>query len=70
MPSSAIKFDSTVYLLDGLRWFEYNSDYNDLTLFYADGNQETIRHRNARKVYHDLLNRYSIIDVNSTDYVQ
>jgi hypothetical protein len=68
MPINAIKWNDTIYSLEGIRWFEYNDNFHDLTLMYADGSMETIRHRNARKVYRDLLLRYNILDVNSEDY--
>ena len=68
MPTNAIKWNDTIYVLDGIRWFEYNDVYGDLTLMYADGSMETIRHRNARKLYRDLMLRYNILDVKSDDY--
>lgn len=68
MPSQAIKCNDTVYVLDGVRWFEYNDRHRDLTLFYNDGTMETIRHRNARKIYNDLLLKYSVIDTDARDY--
>ena len=68
MPSHAIKCDDTVYVLDGLRWFEYNDRHRDLTLYYMDGSMETIRHRNARRIYNDLVLKYNVLDVDAREY--
>jgi hypothetical protein len=67
----AIKVNDTVYVIDPcqVRWMEYHDRYKDLTIYYQNGNKETIRHRNIRKVYNDLLLSLNVLDVNSSDYI-
>lgn len=69
MPS-AIRQDDTVYIIDPsqVRWFEYDDRRDDLTIFYHNGQMETIRHRNIKNIFNDLLLTFNVLDVNSRDY--
>lgn len=72
MVPTAIKVNDTVYVIDPsqIRWIEYNDRFKDLTIYYHNGTKETIRHRNIRHVYNDLLLSLNVLDVNSPDYIR
>jgi hypothetical protein len=65
MPPFAIKDEHTVYIIDPsqIRWLEYSERHGDLTLYYMNGAMEVIKHRNARKVYEDLLLQFNVLDL-------
>ena len=66
MTPFAVKDGSTIYIVDPsqIRWFEYNENHKDLTLYYHNGSMEVIRHEKIRHVYNDMLLQFNILDVN------
>jgi hypothetical protein len=69
MPPFAFKIGTTVYVVDPsqVRWFEYNEQYSDLSLFYHNGAMEVIRHPKARRIYNDLQLQFNLIEVRDYD---
>ena len=65
MTPFAIKDGTTVYIIDPsqIRWFEYNEDHGDLTLYYHSGAMECIKSRKIRHVYRDLMLQFNVLDV-------
>jgi hypothetical protein len=65
MTPFAIKDEDTVIIVDPsqVRWFEYNDDHGDLTLYYHNGSMETIKHKKIRHVYKDLLLQFNVLDL-------
>ena len=65
MPAFAIKDEHTIYIIDStqIRWLEYSERHDDLTLYYMNGAMDVIKHRNARKVYEDLLLQFNVLDL-------
>jgi hypothetical protein len=66
MTPFAIKDGSTVYIVDPsqIRWFEYNENHKDLTLYYHNGSMEVIKHEKIRHVYNDLMLQFNVLDIN------
>lgn len=69
MPS-VIRDGDTVYVIDStqVRWFEYDDRRDDLTIYYHNGQMETIRHRNIKNIFNDLLLTFNVLDLDSRDY--
>lgn len=69
MPS-VIRDGDTVYVIDStqVRWFEYDDRRQDLTIYYHNGQMETIRHRNIKNIFNDLLLTFNVLDLDSRDY--
>jgi hypothetical protein len=69
MPS-VIRDGDTVYVIDStqIRWFEYDDRRQDLTIFYHNGQMDTIRHRNIKNIFNDLLLTFNVLDLDSRDY--
>lgn len=69
MPS-VIRDVDTAYVIDStqVRWFEYDDRRQDLTIYYHNGQMETIRHRNIKHIFNDLLLTFNVLDLESHDY--
>jgi hypothetical protein len=64
MPIPAIRIRDTVYVVNPVqvRWFELNTELQELTIYYQDGTMETLRHDRIRNVYSDLQLQFTIIE--------
>lgn len=64
MPIPAIRVRDTVYVTNPLqvRWFELNRERRELTIYYVDGNMETIHHSLVENIFNDLQLQFTIIE--------